>query len=101
MEYQPYAEKMQREMMEEIEKNKPEYVIYANDDLSWLIRPNSKRMIFDWWKEYWTENLDLIETVNIDERREITSVDSSVELKPAFNRDGSRKCLLLLKRKKS
>jgi hypothetical protein len=60
MEAQPYALKMQEEMTAEIEKRRPEYVVYVDEPLSWLKRPESERRIFDWWEGYRATNLDLV-----------------------------------------
>ena len=52
MEPQPAAMTMQREMMSEIESNKPEYLVWVGSDNSWLVRPTSDREIFDWFGAY-------------------------------------------------
>src|SRR5207245_406009 len=99
MEIQPFALRMQEEMISQVETNKPEYVVYMNDDLSWLKFRNSELKIFDWWKGYWAANLDLVDTLPIKERHSESLWEKTPELEPAFNADGSPKCLLLLKRK--
>jgi len=70
MEEHPYALRMQEEMIAEIERARPEYLIYVDDDLSWLLRPDSTRKVFEWWKDYWTANLDLVMTFKVEERQE-------------------------------
>ena len=45
MEVQPFAEQMQREMMAEIEKAKPAYMVFVNVPTSWLPRPGSNMNI--------------------------------------------------------
>ncbi len=52
MESQPYAERMQREMIAEIEAAKPEYVVWVEIATSWAIRPNASPFIFDWADKY-------------------------------------------------
>jgi Dolichyl-phosphate-mannose-protein mannosyltransferase len=52
MEPQPFARQMQDEMIREIETNRPEYVVVAIMDSSWLASPASDRKIFDWWQNY-------------------------------------------------
>ena len=52
MEEQKYALKMQRQMIAEIEAARPTYIIYAKGSSSWLRRPKSERMIFDWFAQY-------------------------------------------------
>jgi hypothetical protein len=92
MEDQPYAAKMQEEMIAEIEKNRPEYVVYVNDDFSWLRGPNSNPRVLDWWKGYWAENLELVTTVPIKE----WPADKD-EPQPAANSGRDPKCVVLLK----
>ena len=70
MEEQPYALKMQNEMISEIERARPEYVIYIDDELSWLPRNGAERKIVAWWKDYWATNMDLTWTLEIEEGKE-------------------------------
>ncbi len=67
MEQQPYALKMQEDMIGEIERARPEYVVYVDDPLSWLARRGSVRKIFEWWNAYWAANLDLVRTIEVEE----------------------------------
>ena len=67
MEKQPFALKMQQQMMQEIERARPEFVVYVDDEYSWLKRPDSRRNIFDWWKDYWGKNLDLAQSFTVEE----------------------------------
>jgi hypothetical protein len=52
MEPQPYALKMQQDMISEIESNKPEYLVWIGDANSWNVRPTSNPDIFDWFNRY-------------------------------------------------
>jgi hypothetical protein len=52
MEPQPYAAKMQKEMIDEIKAAKPEYLVFVNITTSWLARPNSPQDIFKWFNSY-------------------------------------------------
>ena len=52
MEPQPAALDMQRDMIREIETNRPEYLVYVSHQLSWLFKPGSDRGILDWFKQY-------------------------------------------------
>jgi len=50
MEPQPFARKMQDEMIAQIETNAPEFVVFAeNPLLSWGRQPDSDPKIFEWW----------------------------------------------------
>jgi len=63
MEPQPNAVAMQEEFIREVEAARPEYVVYVNNQRSWLIRPESGRKLLDWWPEYWADNLELLRTL--------------------------------------
>jgi 4-amino-4-deoxy-L-arabinose transferase-like glycosyltransferase len=55
MEPQPFARKMQEEMIGEIEASKPDFVVFADNPLlSWGRQPDSDPGIFEWWKSYRT-----------------------------------------------
>jgi hypothetical protein len=66
MEPQPYAAAMQREMIQEVEKSRPEYVVYVNVRSSWVqsTAPIS-HAIFDWFDRYQREQLRLVGLVEI------------------------------------
>jgi hypothetical protein len=94
MEEHPYALKMQNEMIAEIERVRPEYVIYIDDELSWLPRGGSERKIVDWWNDYWAANMDLALTLQIEEGRERTAdLDRSAKDAPV------EKHILIFKRR--
>jgi len=52
MEHQPFAHRMQDEMIHEIEAVKPEYVVVALMDNSWFVSSDADKRIFDWWDGY-------------------------------------------------
>jgi len=54
MEPQPFALKMQHEMIGDIETNRPEFVVFADNIMSWNRRPDSAPDIFNWWDAYQT-----------------------------------------------
>jgi hypothetical protein len=54
MEPQPFARQMQDEMIREIETGAPQFIVYADNTLSWGRQPGSDPKIFDWWKSYQT-----------------------------------------------
>ena len=43
---------MQRQMMQEIESVKPEYLVYVSYGFSWNFRSDSDRAILQWFDEY-------------------------------------------------
>jgi hypothetical protein len=54
MEPQPFALKMQREMISDLETNRPAFIIFAQNDFSWGRHPESDPAIFNWWDHYQT-----------------------------------------------
>jgi hypothetical protein len=54
MEPQPFALKMQHEMIGDIETNQPEFIVFAENIISWNRRPESDATIFKWWDDYKT-----------------------------------------------
>jgi 4-amino-4-deoxy-L-arabinose transferase-like glycosyltransferase len=52
MEHQPYAVRMQREMIREIESNRPEYIVLVAYRYSWLFTDTSDLTIINWFNEY-------------------------------------------------
>jgi hypothetical protein len=48
MERHQYAHAMQETMVREIEERRPKFIVFMNVPTSWLIRPDSDRLIFDW-----------------------------------------------------
>ena len=64
MEPQPYALKMQNDVIHDIETSRPEYVVDVDSSLSWLVRDNSSTRIFDWWDDYQPQHYELAESIN-------------------------------------
>lgn len=48
MEPQPFARTMQREMMAEVERANPKYIVSVTSPFSWLARPDSDRTIIEY-----------------------------------------------------
>ncbi|MBI3313888.1 MAG: glycosyltransferase family 39 protein [Candidatus Omnitrophica bacterium] len=51
-EIHPFALNMQHEMIRQMESAKPSYIVFVNVPRSWLLRPESKMPIFNWFKKY-------------------------------------------------
>jgi hypothetical protein len=64
MEPQPYALKMQNDVIRDLETTRPEYIVDVDVSTSWLVRDNSNTRILDWWENYQTQHYDLAETIN-------------------------------------
>ena len=65
MEPQKYANQMQSEIIREIERAHPKYLIFVGMSYSWLARPQSERMIFTWANEYSARNYAVAGLVNL------------------------------------
>jgi len=65
MEPQAYARHMQEEMIREIERAAPKYLISVVMRDSWLQRPGADRLIFDWANQYTAQNYSVAGFVNI------------------------------------
>ena len=66
MENQPYALDMQKQMIAQIESARPEFLIYVNMPFSWLMRPDSEKLIIRWAESYARRNYRLAGVVDID-----------------------------------
>jgi 4-amino-4-deoxy-L-arabinose transferase-like glycosyltransferase len=71
MEPQPYASRMQDEMIREIEAAAPRYVVAVLIGTSWLARPSSDQRILSWFQRYMTSCYTQVGLVDIH------SVDST------------------------
>ena len=65
MEPQRYARRMQEEMISEIERANPRYLVSVAMYDSWLPRPGSDQRIFKWASEYTAHNYSAVGFVNI------------------------------------
>jgi hypothetical protein len=65
MERQKYASQMQQEMIREIERARPKFLIFVVMPDSWLQRPGSERLIFTWANEYTAQNYTVAGFVNM------------------------------------
>jgi hypothetical protein len=65
MEGQKYANQMQQEMIREIERAQPKFLIFVVMPDSWLQQPGSDRMIFTWANEYTAQNYTVAGFVNM------------------------------------
>ncbi|MFQ5737096.1 MAG: ArnT family glycosyltransferase [Thermodesulfobacteriota bacterium] len=72
MEGHRFALGMQREMIREIEEAKPLYLVFVQLQVSWLMRPESKTVIFDWFRDYQTmfyERVGVVDMIPGEETR--------------------------------
>ena len=54
MEPQPFARRMQEEMIHDIEASHPGFIVFVDAPLSWFRYPDTDPRIFDWWDAYRT-----------------------------------------------
>jgi len=71
MEEQKYARQMQREMIDEVEKAKPRYLVFVGVASSWMIRPSSNRHIFRWFDEYSRKEYEPVGFVDLSHSQKI------------------------------
>ena len=57
MEPQPFARKMQEDMIRQIEENPPEFLVFVSVPTSWLRRPDSSLLLLDWVAGYAQKNM--------------------------------------------
>jgi hypothetical protein len=69
MEPQPYARRMQDEMMGEIEAARPRYIVYSTERSSWMVRPDSDRSIVARAGAFLDAHYDQVGIVEIPEDR--------------------------------
>jgi hypothetical protein len=65
METNSFARDMQQEMIAQIEAANPEFLVFVNVTMSWLVRPSSDKKIFKWFDSYRSQFYDLAGAVNI------------------------------------
>lgn len=57
---QPYARRMQDEMIQDLETSEPEYLVFVQVATSWLARPESDQHILEWARTRVSERYDLV-----------------------------------------
>jgi hypothetical protein len=62
---QPYAFQMQQEMIREIEYAQPRYLIFVNVQSSWVVLPNSEKLIFKWADAYIQKHYKIVGIVDL------------------------------------
>ncbi len=64
MEPQPYALRMQEEMIREIEASRPAYLVFVYNKASWAASFDSPLLILDWLRRYTGEFYDCVGTID-------------------------------------
>lgn len=65
MEKHDYVLRMQREMIGEIESSRPKFIVMVTINMSWLVRPDSEKLIFHWSEDYLNRNYSLVGVADI------------------------------------
>lgn len=65
MENHRYAEKMQRQLISEIESTAPLYIVIVHSSASWLLKPDSINRVLDWGDSYIPLRYDEVGIVDI------------------------------------
>ena len=68
MEPQPYAHRMQLEMIHEIETVQPRFLVLVVVNRSWLAGPDSDQTILKWADRYCNSNYEEVGLINIFDR---------------------------------
>ena len=68
MEHQVFASQMQREMIQEIESNRPLYLVWVRLEASWMPHADSDLTIFNWLRSYVPSHYDVVGAVEVSER---------------------------------
>jgi hypothetical protein len=71
-ERQPYAAKMQREMIREIDSTRPEFIVLVLYRYSWLFKDSSDTTILGWAKKYSEEFYEITGVINTSSGGEMT-----------------------------
>ena len=98
MEDQPNAERMQIQMIREIEEAQPTYIVYVNVSFSWLIQQSSVTTLFNWGNCYITNFYDAVGFIDIGPSMTSYFWDNQVE---ASYRPVNKYYITVFKRKSS
>ena len=63
MEDHLYSKEMQKNLIEDIKKNKPKYIVYIG--VAWGVEPEKEKMVTDWFSNYKKENYELVGITDI------------------------------------
>jgi hypothetical protein len=67
MEKHGFAMQMQKEMIREIESAQPRFLIFVRINTSWLQRPESHKLLFEWFHSYQAKHYSLVGLVDLFE----------------------------------
>jgi len=97
MEHQPFALRMQEELIEQVEKAKSPFLVYATFWASWLRGHDSEKKVLSWMQGYVNNYYRPVMIADIYSDRTLWLLDREAE---SFTRDSqSLSQLIVLKRK--
>jgi hypothetical protein len=96
VERQPYALKMQQEMIDEISRAIPKYIVFVALDASWLKASGSENHIFTWLSDYVQQNYKPAGLVNLVSP---TRTDYYLDVSPESLPNQSKYCVLIYKKR--
>jgi hypothetical protein len=97
MEVQPFALHMQEELIAQVEKNKPAFVVFVWGMPSWLQRPDSEKKVFPWMGDFLNTYYDPVMVADIYPEK--TSWLLEKEAKDFIQKKESVQLVIVFKRK--
>jgi hypothetical protein len=85
MEPQRYSSFMQQEMINDVARNKPKYIVFCNIRKSWLERPNSDKHLLIWSKDYITKYYNLAGVADLGEETTYKWMNDALFYQPKSN----------------
>ena len=73
-----YAQKMQKDMIREIESSKPRLLVYVNMHFSWAIRPDSQISLLNNWLHSYQKGYKLIGIVDISKDNTLYNLEPNI-----------------------
>lgn len=65
MENHDFALQMQQEMIRQIESARPAFLVFVKNPASWIRRPDSHRLMFEWFGRYSREHYEIVGLIYI------------------------------------
>jgi hypothetical protein len=96
MEDQPHAERMQLELIREIEQSRPKYCVFADVRFSWLLNPSSPNLIFDWFGKYVKEQYERVGVIELYDTTSLFYWDAAAAARQTSGTDAT---IFVFKRK--
>ncbi|OIN95032.1 MAG: hypothetical protein AUJ48_03975 [Deltaproteobacteria bacterium CG1_02_45_11] len=82
MEKHPFALQMQKEMIREIESAKPKFLVFTNVTTSWLKRPDSNPLLFEWFNGYQAKHYSVVGFADLLKDKTIYCWEPTIKEKP-------------------